>query len=102
MVKGWVIQIRDFVILGFLAKFLFFFRIKTKSKTLAIIKLDAIGDYVLWGNFIEVIKNDKNYADYKITLCANPSYQDLAVMLDGEFIYEFIWIDKDRLRRSVA
>ena len=63
------------------------------QKSLLIIKLDGIGDYVLFRNFIETLKSSKKYSGYKITLCGNILWKDLAVTLDKDYIDEFIWID---------
>lgn len=37
-------------------------------KTLLLVRLDAIGDYVLFRNFIEILKKSERYKGYKITL----------------------------------
>ncbi len=66
------------------------------QKELLILKLDAIGDYVLFRNFIEVLKMDNQYKDYKITFCGNIVCKSLAESLDSEFIDKFIWIDRKK------
>lgn len=74
--------------------FLFRFFIKRNlEKSILIIRLDAIGDYILFRNFIELLKNSYEYHDYKITLLGNSTWQSLATELDSEYIDEFIWID---------
>ena len=64
-------------------------------KTMLLIKVDAIGDYVIFRNFIECIKNSKKYKDYSITLCGNIIWKDVAEKFDANFVDEFIWIDKN-------
>lgn len=67
-------------------------------KTLLLIHLDAIGDYVLFRNFISEVRNSGMYHDYSITLCGNEQYRDLAEWLDSGYINDFIWIDRRKFR----
>ena len=64
--------------------------------TMLVIRLDAIGDYILFRNFIRVVKEDEKYKNYKITLCGNIIWKDLAESLDKEFIDSFLWIDRKK------
>jgi ADP-heptose:LPS heptosyltransferase len=70
-------------------------------KTLLLIRLDAIGDYILFRNFIEVIRKSEKYKGYKITLCGNMIWKELAENLDSKFIDEFIWIDRKKFSSSI-
>ena len=63
------------------------------KNTLLILRLDSIGDYVLFRNFIQILKTSEKYKDYRITLCGNLWWKDLAENLDGKYIDEFIWVD---------
>jgi len=72
-----------------------------KPKTLLVVRLDAIGDYVLFRNFLEVLKRSEKYKQYDITLCGNIVWQDLAGNLDKKYIHDFIWIDKKKFLRNV-
>ena len=65
-----------------------------KSKSLIIFRHDGIGDYVLFRNFLEVLKKSPRFAGYKITLLGNAAWKDLAEFLDKDYIDEFIWLDK--------
>lgn len=71
-----------------------------KPKSLLLIRLDAIGDYVLFRNFIEVLKKSEKYKDYSITLLGNIAWKNLQEELDGEFIDNFIWLDRDRFNKD--
>lgn len=66
--------------------------------TLAILKLDKINDYIIFRNYIEIVKNSKKYKDYKILLIGNAEYKDFAKSLDGELVDKFIWINKNNYR----
>ncbi|MFA6995446.1 MAG: glycosyltransferase family 9 protein [Patescibacteria group bacterium] len=70
---------------------------KVSGKSLLIVKLDAIGDYVLFRNFLEEIKKSAFYKDYSITFLGNNSVRDLAETLDKDFVDKFIWIDKKHI-----
>lgn len=67
------------------------------EKRLLIVKLDAIGDYILFRNFLEILKNSDKYKDYKITFCGNEKIKNLAEWLDGRYVDEFIWIDRKKI-----
>ncbi len=71
-----------------------------RSNTLLLVRFDAIGDYVLFRNFIEIFKKSKKYCDYKITLCGNIAWKDLAEDYDKSFFDNFIWIDRRKFIRN--
>ncbi|MBK8551383.1 MAG: glycosyltransferase family 9 protein [Ignavibacteria bacterium] len=71
----------------------------TRKNTLVIMRLDAIGDYVLFRNFIKVLRESVKFRGYKITLCGNIDWKDLAEKFDKDYIDEFIWIDRTRVKR---
>lgn len=85
-------------------KFIIYFIIKLlikpskeiKQKSLLLIRLDAIGDYVLFRNFIEVLKKSEKYKEYNITLLGNSAWKGLSKELDSEFVDTFIWLDRRR------
>jgi ADP-heptose:LPS heptosyltransferase len=90
-----------YIVYWVLTPFYYFLGLLLKKKTIAqkellILKLDAIGDYVLFRNFIEVLKTDIQYKDYKITFCGNIVCKSLAETLDSEFVEKFIWIDRKK------
>lgn len=67
------------------------------NKTLLIVKVDGIGDYVLFRNFIEILKNSKRFQGYRFIFCGNTSVKDLAETLDSRWIDQFIWVNQDLL-----
>ncbi|ACM93569.1 heptosyltransferase family [Nautilia profundicola AmH] len=73
---------------------------KVKEKTILLIRLDAIGDYVLFRNFIEVLKNE--YKNYKITLVGNVAWKAIAEEFDSEFIDKFIGIDRVKFGKNIV
>lgn len=70
------------------------------TKTLLLIRLDSIGDYVLLRNFIRLIKETGKYKEYKVTLCGNIIWKELAVTLDSDRIDNFIWLDRKRFNNN--
>ena len=64
-----------------------------ENKSLLIIKVDAIGDFIIAHNFFEMIRNSEKYKGYNITVLGNPLWKDLATALNSDFIDEFIWTE---------
>ncbi len=71
---------------------------RKKHKTILLIRLDAIGDYVLFRNYIEILKNE--YKDYKITLVGNIAWKSLAEVFEKDYIDKFIWINRKHFERN--
>ncbi len=65
-----------------------------KEKRLLLIRPDLIGDYVLFRNFIKILKQSERYKDYKITLLGNFVYENLAKNIDLEYLDEFIPLNR--------
>ncbi len=61
-----------------------------------IVRLDAIGDYVLFRYYIEIVKKSEKYKDYSITLLGNISWKSISNELDKEIIDEFLWLDRNK------
>jgi len=102
MPKKALLKIRDKIILDIFFNHLFnvWKNRKVIPKTLAIIRLDAIGDYILFRNYIEILRKSKKFKNYKITLCGNKNWKNLAIHFEKDLVDEFIWIDKLRLQHN--
>ncbi len=74
---------------------------KNNDQTLLLIRLDAIGDYILLRNFIRLVKDSAKFKNYKITLCGNIIWKELAETLDSDSIEKFIWIDRKKLKNNI-
>ena len=72
-------------------------RFRSPQKRLLIIKADAIGDYILFRNFIELVKNSEKFKDHRIDLIGNKLWQDIALTYDREFIDNFIFLNLNDL-----
>lgn len=69
-----------------------------EEKRLLILRLDSIGDYVLFRNFLEIIRSSEKYRDYHITLCGNEVWRSIAESYDHLYVDAFIWTDAPGLQ----
>jgi ADP-heptose:LPS heptosyltransferase len=72
-------------------------KFRTNQKRLLIIKTDAIGDYILFRNYIEIVKNSEKFKNYQIDLLGNALWKDIAIQYDNSFIRDFFFITPDDL-----
>lgn len=79
---------------------MFFKKNKPQKKQLLIVKLDQIGDYVLFRNFLESVSNSEKYKNFEITLLGNIDCKDLAEKFDNAFINKFIWLQKRKFVKN--
>lgn len=61
---------------------------------LAIVRLDDIGDYLLWRNYLPVYKNSARFKDYKISLIGNIVWKPIFEAYDSATVDATIWLDK--------
>jgi ADP-heptose:LPS heptosyltransferase len=69
--------------------------IHVKAGTLAVIRLDDIGDYLLYRNFLQEYRQGI-WAGYEITLIGNQAWRSLLEQFDPLAVDHTIWIDKHR------
>ncbi|GAA7845735.1 glycosyltransferase family 9 protein [Helicobacter pylori] len=62
-----------------------------RKKTLCFIRLDIIGDYILYRNFLSLFK--KYFEDYETTFIGNATIKDMATHCDSQYIDKFIFLD---------
>ena len=77
-----------------------FAKLRKPRKRVLIIKTDAIGDYVLFRNFIKVVKKSAAFKGYEIDLLGNSLWKDIALKYDGEFVNEFFFVNAESLYDS--
>lgn len=65
------------------------------NKNLLLVKTDAIGDYILFRNFIKEIRTLSLFTDFKITLVANELVKDLVNEFDLNFLENIIYINRN-------
>jgi ADP-heptose:LPS heptosyltransferase len=64
--------------------------------------LDAIGDYILFRNFIEEISKSAKFKGYHITLIGNIIWKPIAQKLDEEWVDRFIWINLKAFDKNLS
>lgn len=69
---------------------------KPRAKTLLVIRIDAIGDYVLFHDFLHEIRRSRKYAGHEITLVGNSAWKEIADSQDAGVVDRFIWLDRKR------
>ena len=93
-------RLTRFILLKLPLIFKFFSKYRTPAKRILIIKTDAIGDYILFRNFIETVKQSAIYADHEIDLVANTMCKDIVVNYDAQFVKEYYFVRPDDLYYS--
>jgi len=73
-----------------------------ETKRLLIIKTEAIGDYILFRNFLHYIRNSDNYKHYQITLVGNEIWQTLSQKLDASFYNEGIFLNRKKFQEDAT
>ena len=80
----------------------FYFKKKVIDKDgIVIIKLDGIGDYILFRNFISEIRKKNEYQNTNITLVGNYNFRKLSQKLDKGIVNNFIWVNKNKFLRDI-
>lgn len=71
-----------------------------KNNSLVIVRMDAIGDYILFRNFIEIIARSEKYKNHAITLIGNTVWKGIAEHFDNEWIDRFIWVNPIKFQKD--
>jgi ADP-heptose:LPS heptosyltransferase len=87
-----------------LVKYLFspnrFFNKIYKKDVVLIVRTDNIGDYILFRNFLKILRGSPEFYGKKIVLVGNENWRDLAEHYDTEFVDNFFWINKNEFYSS--
>ncbi|MCB2193914.1 MAG: glycosyltransferase family 9 protein [Deltaproteobacteria bacterium] len=70
------------------------------DKSLLLIRIDFIGDYILFRNFIQALRDDPQYGGYRFSFLGNSFWRDLFEKLDGQLFDEVIWLDLAKFERN--
>lgn len=65
-------------------------------KRLLLIRLDDIGDYLLFRNQLTLYKKSPRWQGYSITLLGNASWQPVFTRLDSVAVDQALWVNKNR------
>lgn len=74
-------------------------RAPVQARTLLIVKTDAIGDYLLFRNFLADIRESERFRDWQITYLGWSACRELALTFDEGLVDEFIWLDRGAFMR---
>lgn len=64
------------------------------KKKVLLVRLDAIGDYILFRNVLSFIRESKDYRDVHLTVLGNSAWKSLAATYDKSYADEWIWVEK--------
>jgi ADP-heptose:LPS heptosyltransferase len=73
------------------------FRFQKVKGGVAIIRLDAIGDYILFRNFLYELKQSPKFADLPVTIIGNQAWKSIAETFDIMLVDNFIWLDRNQI-----
>ena len=74
---------------------------KSEEKHLLIIKVDEIGDYILFRNYFKYFKAAGKYKGFKITMVAKKAWKSLYETYDKDSVDSIIWLDKTRYMKDI-
>ncbi len=67
-----------------------------------LVRLDAIGDWILFRNALRALRKSRRYAGTHWTILGNPAWRGLAEAFDKDLADEWIWVERrsDLFRKS--
>ena len=68
-----------------------------------LVRLDAIGDYILFRNVLRFIRHSAAYRNAHVTVLGNPAWRSLAEAFDRDCANEWLWVKRrgDLFRKSL-
>ena len=67
---------------------------QTARKRVLVVRLDAIGDWILCRNALHALRQSARFADTHWTILGNPAWRSLAEEFDGDLADEWIWPER--------
>lgn len=87
-------RLTRFILLKLSYIFRFLSKFRKPAKRLLIIKIDAIGDYILFRNYLEILHQSERFKDYEIELLGNDTWKDLTWQYDSNLISKYWFINE--------
>ncbi len=81
---------------------LFIIKSKNKSKKVLIIRVDEIGDYILWRKFIHPILNSYDLTNHEIHFLGNESWQSLFELEFKGTFTKLYWLKKINFKKNLS
>ena len=93
-------RIKDIIynLVGWLARLR---RLNIHSGKVLIVRVDEIGDYMLWRPMIPELCKASRFNGMQFTLCGNSSWRSLYEQLDADTFDKTIWLDKTRFKQDL-
>ncbi|GEM_PF-2166217 len=63
------------------------------APTLAILKFDALGDYLMLRAYVRYLRAQPDYRSYSFCLVGNVAFRQMAEFADADLFDSFVWID---------
>ena len=76
-------------------------RKKTSNKKILIVRVDEIGDFILWHKFLQDIVSSEQYKGYIFHFCGNQSWKSLFTHFDAALVNKSFWLDKIRFKKEM-
>ena len=75
---------------------------QSRSKKILIIRLDEIGDYLLFRNTLAAYRQSPKWVEYEFTLLGNILWKSFFDFADIDTVHNAIWMDKNRYYNDEA
>jgi len=76
-------------------------RDKNKFKKALIVRVDEIGDYILWRKFVDPILNSKKLENYEVHFIGNQSWKSLFELEFNDYFEKIVWLDKNKFKKNM-
>lgn len=87
-------------LIGWLARF--GWRKQSAVQKVLIIRVDEIGDYMLWRPFLKYYAQIPSLVNPHFFFCGNQSWKSLFEHLDASYVEASFWMDKIRFKKDMA
>ncbi|TAG32125.1 MAG: lipopolysaccharide heptosyltransferase family protein [Sphingobacteriia bacterium] len=74
---------------------------QSATKKLLIVRVDEIGDYILWRNFFAEIVSYYQQRHYEVHFIGNKSWKTLFELFDKKNITQDYWLDKTKFKKNL-
>ena len=68
-------------------------RVAVRPRTLAVLKFDVLGDYLMLRTYLRYLKTESAYRDHGFVLVGNQTFRGLAEALDADIVDQWVWVD---------
>jgi len=76
--------------------------VKKRGKQLLVIKMDEIGDYILFRNLMPYFKKSDKYKDHHLTIIGNKAWKSIYDTYDANKEDTILWLDKTKFKKDLG